>query len=170
MKFIYISHPYSGQEVKNRSNAGKIAAELAKKAPHIMFINPLDVMRHLKTANASYEDTLAKCKALMEKCDGIIMAGDWKNSYGCMTEYEHAKSLRISIWESIEEFRKDEIMDNDCCGNHADCQTCICRTCSNRMECWNCNDCTKEEGQPSPIGYTGKNILEPDCSRYIKKE
>ena len=166
MKFIYISHPYTGQEVKNRSNAGKIAAELAKKAPHILFINPLDAMRHLKTAEAPYEDILEKCKALLTKCDGIIMAGDWKNSYGCMAEYEHAKSLRMTIWESIDEFEQDEVMPHDCCGTHDECRECMCRQCVNRTECWNCNCCTKTPGD-KPIGYTADGVWE--CSRFQKK-
>ena len=166
MKLIYISHPYSGQEVKNRSNAGKIAAELTKKAPHILFINPLDAMRHLKTADASYEDILEKCKALMEKCDGIIMAGDWKNSYGCMAEYEHAQEQNMTVWESIDEFEQDEIMPHDCCGTHSECQKCMCRQCVHRCSCWNCNDCTDVPGA-KPIGFTGCGAWE--CSRYQKK-
>lgn len=169
MKMIYISHPYSGQEVKNRSQAVKIAAGLFKKTPYVLFINPLDVMRHLKTAKASYEVVMEKCKALLEKCDGIIMTGEWKASNGCMEEYNYAKSLRIPIWESFDEFRGDEVMDNDCFGSHASCESCICRTCANRLECWNCNDCIKENGQGSPVGYTGKDIWEPECKRYIKR-
>ena len=167
MKLIYVSHPYSGDEVKNRSEAGKLAANIAKKHPSVLIVNPLDAMRHLKAAKAPYEQILEKCKALLEKCDGIIMMGKWKDSYGCMDEYMHAVSLKMPIWESPEEFDGEEKMLNDCYGNHAECMVCMCGDCAERLACWNCNDCTKEDGQRHPVGYTKEKVWE--CSRYRRK-
>ena len=84
MNMIYISHPYTGAEKENRKAAAAIVAELARKYPHILFVNPLDAMRHLKTAKIPYDAVLEQCKTLLGKCDGVIMAGNWKDSNGCM--------------------------------------------------------------------------------------
>ena len=76
MNMIYISHPYTGNEKDNRKAAAAIAAELAKKYPYILFVNPLDAMRHLKAAGIPYDTVLEQCKTLLGKCDGAIMAGN----------------------------------------------------------------------------------------------
>ena len=55
MNMIYISHPYTGGERDNRKAAAAIAAGLARKYPHILFVNPLDAMRHLKAAKIPYD-------------------------------------------------------------------------------------------------------------------
>lgn len=170
MNLIYLSHPYTGDETENRRDAQRIAATLAKKHLGILFVNPLDAMRHLKAARMPYENVMEQCKALLEKCDGLIMTGDWKGSTGCMEEYLHAKAHHIAIWESTEDFQDEEVMNNDCCGRHPSCESCACRMCAHRLECWNCNDCTQEPGQHSPIGYTGKVLWEAECSRYAKRE
>ena len=119
MNMIYISHPYTGAEKENRKAAAMIAAELAKKYPHILFVNPLDAMRHLKAARFSYDAVLKQCKMLLGKCDGVIMAGNWKDSNGCMEEYLYAVHHRLTIWEGTEEFDAEEVMPHDRCGTHA---------------------------------------------------
>lgn len=170
MKLIYLSHPYTGDETENRRDAQKIAAALAKKYPGILFVNPLDAMRHLKVARLLYEDVMEQCKALLDKCDGLIMTGDWRFSTGCMEEYLYARQHHIVVWESPEEFRDEEVMNNDCCGKYPSCKSCACRICANRLQCWNCNDCTREGGHASPIGYTKKVLWDAECSSYTKKE
>ena len=169
MNMIYISHPYTGNEKDNRKAAAAIAAELAKKYPYILFVNPLDAMRHLKVAKPPYDTVLEQCKTLLGKCDGVIMAGNWKDSNGCMEEYLYAVDHQLAIWEGKETFDAEEVMPHDCCGTHAACKKCICKACAHRLACWNCNDCVQEAGQASPIGYTGGDIWKPSCSRYEKK-
>ena len=169
MKLIYISHPYSGDEVKNRKNATAIAAKLATLYPHIVFINPLNVMRHIPSTNLTYDDTIALCLGLLAKCDGIIMTGEWQKSNGCITEHNFAVKRNIPMWYGEDNFFDDDIMPNDCCGNHKVCEACICRTCAERLACWNCNDCVRETPNTSPVGYTSKTLWKPECSRFRKK-
>lgn len=165
MKLIYISHPYSGDERKNRTDAEKIAAGLQKRYPHIVFVNPLNAMRHIKKTKLTYDDTLALCIGLLAACDGIIMTGSWKDSKGCNMERSFAISREMPVWDDESSFRDREVMPNDCCGKYVDCKTCDCRTCSKRLACWNCNDCTEVAGK-NPIGFTGPNVYA--CSRYRK--
>lgn len=166
MEMIYISHPYTGNEKGNRKEAAQITKMLGKKYPYITFVNPLSVLLHLKDANLAYDTVLEQCKAVLEKCDGIIMAGDWNSSKGCVEERNLAIEHRMVIWESVEDFCADHDMPNDCCGKHHDCGCCLCRECMNRVACWNCNDCTKEPGK-KPIGYTADGVWE--CSRCSKR-
>ena len=98
MDMIYISHPYTGDEENNKASAERIAADLAKKYPDAVFINPLNAMQHLKGTGIPYETVLEQCKTLLAKCDGIIMAGDWVRSSGCTEEYLYAKALHMNIW------------------------------------------------------------------------
>ena len=168
MDVIYISHPYTGDEKNNRKAAEKIAEELSLKYPYIVFLNPLNAMRHMKDTKIPYDTVLAQCKTLLARCNGVIMAGKWKDSYGCMEEYLEAIAQKIIVWESPEDFVAEETMPNDCCGIHDKCKDCLCKECANRLECWNCNDCKWDAGQEVPIGYTEKNCRELKCSRYRK--
>lgn len=84
MKIYYVSHPFTGDEKKNRKDARRITAMLKKDHPQYIFINPLDAMRY--TTGLPYEDSLEQCLELLAICDGIIMTGKWKDSEGCTRE------------------------------------------------------------------------------------
>ena len=170
MKLVYVSHPYSGEEVKNRSDSTKIVAKLADLYPHIVFVNPLNAMRHINQTKLTYDDTLALCIGLLAACDGIIMTGDWQKSNGCKVERDFALSRGMAVWEGEDNFSDEDTMPNDCCGKHPCCERCICRKCANRLVCWNCNDCTREKGKENAIGYTTEKMWEPECSRFRKKD
>ena len=167
MKLIYISHPFSGDVSKNRADAAQIATGLQKKYPYIVFVNPLNAMRHItRKTKLTYDDTLALCIGLLAACDGIIMTGKWQDSKGCNAERDFALKREMPVWEGEGNFNDRESMPNDCCGKYHDCKTCHCRICAKRIACWNCNDCTEIAGK-KPVGYTGAGVY--DCSRYRKK-
>ena len=84
MKMYYVSHPFTGDEKKNRKEARKFTAMLKKAYSQYIFINPLDAMRY--TTGLPYEDSLEQCLELLAICDGIIMTGKWKDSEGCTRE------------------------------------------------------------------------------------
>ena len=41
MKWCYISHPYTGDEEKNKAEAAEIHRKLQELHPDILFLNPL---------------------------------------------------------------------------------------------------------------------------------
>ena len=166
MEMIYISHPYTGKEKKNCKEAERIAMGLSRKYPYIVFVNPLNAMQHLKDTDITYNTVLEQCKLLLSKCDGIIMAGDWEKSKGCLAELSFAKARKIFVWNNVEEFDTEYTMPNDCCGKHNNCKRCLCRKCAHRLACWNCNDCTKLPGK-KPVGFT--EMGKGSCSRYSKR-
>lgn len=170
MRLVYISHPYTGKETANRKAAEEIAAGLSRLHPDIVFVNPLNAFRHMKKAKIGYEETIAQCLALLEKCDGVIMAGNWKDSYGCGKERGHAKAKGMDVWDSPENFMADDVMPNDCCGDHPCCRECYCRVCAERRSCWNCNDCAIDKATKRGIGFTGKKNRRVACPRFQRKD
>lgn len=101
---IYISHPYTGNELQNMKDAEKIAIKLADKYPSITFINPLATFHHLEKTSLTYEDCLDCCLDLLSYCDGIIMTGDWRISNGCQEEYKYAMKRQFHIYEGVQDF------------------------------------------------------------------
>lgn len=96
-KMYYVSHPYTGDEEKNKKEAREITATLKNEYPAHIFINPLDTFQY--TEGWPYEKALKNCIELLGKCDGIIMTGDWEHSRGCKKEKEVADQLDIEITE-----------------------------------------------------------------------
>ncbi|MBO6179425.1 MAG: DUF4406 domain-containing protein [Selenomonadaceae bacterium] len=104
---IYISHPFTGDEEKNRKKAREIAAGLAKRYPHETFINPLDAMQYAENAKLDYNIVISHCLKLLSFCDHIIMTGNWRESRGCQIEYAFAKICDIKVWEMEENHAND---------------------------------------------------------------
>ena len=107
MRAIYISHPYTGNEDRNRAESIWITAKLARKHPDILFVNPLSAMYHVMTAKLDYDTVMEQCVALLRKCDGMILTGDWEESRGCNIEMRIACSdCDMHIWNGTEEFEE----------------------------------------------------------------
>lgn len=98
MKKIYCSHPFTGNEEYNRLDARNKIAELADKFSDKIFINPLDALMYAESAGLSYDDCLGLCVELLYMCDALILLGDWKNSEGCLEEYNYALLKGIPVY------------------------------------------------------------------------
>lgn len=96
----YMAHPYGGK-AENIEKACDMAENLADLHPHMAIINPLDNFRYL--AYFGERDILAREKRVLERCDVLIMTGDWKASPGCMGEASFAYAHNIPIIEPDEE-------------------------------------------------------------------
>lgn len=98
----YMAHPYGGLD--NLFKARYMAKKLADLHPHMAIINPLDNFRYLE----DYEEMsfLERDKQVLERCDVLIMTGDWKKSPGCMGEFSFAYHHGIPIIEPDEENAK----------------------------------------------------------------
>lgn len=99
-KIYYVSHPFTGDEEKNRRKAREITAELKKAYPKFIFINPLDVFQYTELVKAwNYEDILKQCLELLQICDGLILTGDWQESRGCRAEKQEAEGKGLEIYQ-----------------------------------------------------------------------
>lgn len=96
----YMAHPYGGK-AKNIEKACNMAERIAGRHPRMSIINPLDNFRYLEYFGE--RDILEREKQVLEKCDVLIMAGDWRASPGCMGEFSFAYHHGIPIIEPDEE-------------------------------------------------------------------
>lgn len=93
MRRYYISHPYTGNEEKNRAEAARIQRELQERYPEVLFLNPLAMFAPL--VDLPYEQVMLYCLEMLKSCDEVIMAGDYVYSKGCLREFDEAIARRI---------------------------------------------------------------------------
>lgn len=96
----YMAHPYGGK-AENIEKACDMAEKLADLHPRMAIINPLDNFRYL--AYFGERDILTREKQVLERCDVLIMTGDWTASPGCMGEASFAYAHNIPIIEPDKE-------------------------------------------------------------------
>ena len=94
MKRYYISHPYTGDEEKNKMDADRIRAALKEAHPGICFMNPLGMFGNKDT---DYFIALADAMELLSVCDAVIFCPGWENSCGCRAEKAFAIQQGIKI-------------------------------------------------------------------------
>ncbi len=94
---IYIGHPYTGDEERNRERALRAEEVLRQATPNAEFFNPVGRMTEQFKA-LSYVEVMNHCLAELALCDGIVLCGKWEDSPGCRMEAKHAKALEIPRW------------------------------------------------------------------------
>ena len=92
----YLSHPYSGDETKNRAAAEAIQRELQEKYPDVLYISPIANFKAL--AGMEYDVIMGYCLELLDKCGGVTMTGDYRASKGCMIELAYARKYNIPVF------------------------------------------------------------------------
>lgn len=92
----YLSHPFSGDEEKNRAAAEAIQRELQERYPKAIYINPIAQFKAL--AGMEYDKIMGYCLELLTRCDGVTMAGDYRASKGCVIELTCARHNGISVF------------------------------------------------------------------------
>ena len=98
MKLAYVAHPYTGYEETAPKQVEKIIRELRKKNHEVTYISPVNSFAHFGDT-VSYDDMMMMCFNLLQKCDVLILAGNWRNSVGCKLERMLAENLAIEIVE-----------------------------------------------------------------------
>lgn len=95
MRMYYVSHPFTGDEEWNKKDAREQVARLKKENPQYLFINPLDAFTYAE--DLTYEEIIKQCLELVQKCDGLVLTGDWKKSRGCLLERKEAEQYGLEI-------------------------------------------------------------------------
>ena len=89
MKKIYIAGKISGLSVEDYTNN-------FAKAERYLFgkgyepVNPLD----FTTENMSWNECIKICLEVLERCDGIYLMRNWKDSKGARLEYKKAIAMQ----------------------------------------------------------------------------
>lgn len=105
MERYYISHPFTGNEEKNKVDADRIRAALKEAYPNICFINPLGMFGD---KDADYCTAFADALELLSVCEAIILCPGWEDSTGCRAEKAFAmqQCIRIMYLEDFPEAMK----------------------------------------------------------------
>ena len=106
---IFVSHPLTGNEKKNRSNAIRVVASLQQEHPGVQFLNPLEIFRPLDGLCPEYA-ILAACMNLIRGCDAVLQCDGWEKSAGCRAEAAYAILMDIPC---IKADGLDDIGDDD---------------------------------------------------------
>ena len=96
MNMHYLSHPFSGDEVKNRAGAERIQRELQEKFPKVLYVSPIANFKALE--GMEYDKIMGYCLELLDKCGAVTMTGDYHSSKGCMIELAYAREYHIPVF------------------------------------------------------------------------
>ena len=100
----FVSHPYKGDIKKNLKKCTKICNNLLDMDyiifSSIIHSHQLDIVKRRTPEFWYYQDI-----EILKKCDGIILCGDWEESFGCGIEKMFAESIGLEIlyYEDIRE-------------------------------------------------------------------
>lgn len=97
---VYISHPFGGLE-DNRQKVESIVRNLVKQNPDITYISPIHALGYLYS-DTSYEAGLEMCLELLDKCDKMLVFGDYASSRGCTAEILYCQEFFIP-YEIVED-------------------------------------------------------------------
>ena len=100
MTRIYIAHPYTGDEEKNREHAIKVEELLREATPNVSFYNPVGRLSEQFKA-LPYLEVMDRCLAELASCDGVVFCGAWENSTGCRMEVRRARELQLPRWYGV---------------------------------------------------------------------
>lgn len=90
---VYISHPFAGHRA-NYDEVTKTVTDLQMQHPDWLILSPIHTFSMLYD-KLEYQDGLDRCLWLLEKCDEMLVYGDYKNSKGCLCEIEYCKLRNI---------------------------------------------------------------------------
>ena len=94
-KWVFISHPLSGDIKKNKKKVNKICKNILRKYDKdIIPISPLHLFDFIEDEKGIRENILNVCYFLIEGCDEVWSYGDSK---GCKLEEEYALKSNTPI-------------------------------------------------------------------------
>lgn len=90
---IYISHKYQGDN-ENKIEVEHIIEVMLAHNPNCKPVSPIHCFGWLYD-RLSYQDGLNLCLALLDKCDIMLVYGDYTTSRGCNAEIDYCKAHGI---------------------------------------------------------------------------
>lgn len=92
---VYVSHPFQGLQ-ENVEEVEEIIHELVEENPEHTFISPIHTFGFM-FHTTEYEHGLEMCIQLLDKCDMMIVSGDWGNSVGVNREIDYCFQNKIPV-------------------------------------------------------------------------
>ena len=107
---VYVAHPCGSDIKANRKECRNIISMLTKTlGDKYIFISPVLNYSHMYH-DVDYISGMETCLSLLQRCSFLLLAGDWKNSKGCLCEYGAARSIDMPISELIRMLVKANIV------------------------------------------------------------
>lgn len=97
MKLVYLSHPFTGNENENRTDARFTCSDLKEKHKEWCLINPLDNFMWTQNIKLSHREILNMCLEILKACDSIYLCHGWERSIGCQEEKKLAEEMGMEI-------------------------------------------------------------------------
>lgn len=111
-QLIYVAHPYGGDDI-NKFGIDQIMENLVLMDKHNVYLSPLHnySMLYFET---EYTKGLQICLDMLDKCQVLVLCGDWESSKGCIGEwaYAKAKGKQVYTWLEWTELLKKKKGDN----------------------------------------------------------
>lgn len=101
MRLLYIAGPFSGttdMQEHHIRRAEVAASRVMRECPGVYPVVPHSLGR-ATVAYGTPEYHYAGTMALMERCDGVLLVGDWMRSKGAVAEEQRARALGMPVWE-----------------------------------------------------------------------
>lgn len=96
---VYVAHPCGGLIRKNRKECRQIIKVLTKNlGEKYVFISPILNFGHMYY-DIDYICGIETCIDLLQRCNILLLTGDWKNSKGCLCEYGAARAMQMPVSE-----------------------------------------------------------------------
>lgn len=96
---VYVAHPCGGLIRKNRKECRQIIKMLTKNlGEKYVFISPILNFGHMYY-DVDYICGIETCIDLLQRCNILLLTGDWKNSKGCLCEYGAARAMQMPVSE-----------------------------------------------------------------------
>lgn len=99
---IYIAGKITGEKHYKRK-FGKVERILKQKGHSVFNPATLDAYPEF-----TWEDYMSVTKAMLKRCNAMLLLPDWKYSKGAILEYEYAKKLGISVFFSLKDIPKNK--------------------------------------------------------------
>ena len=101
---VYVAHPCGSDIKANRKECQNIIGMLTKTlGDKYIFISPVLNYSHMYH-DVDYICGMETCLSLLQRCSFLLLAGDWKNSKGCLCEYGAARAIDMPRSELIRMF------------------------------------------------------------------
>ena len=99
---VYLAHPYKGKK-ENANKAREIEKEIyawiSMNSSDATIMSGIHAFCHFPYEKESFKTGIDRCLMLLNKCDCLILSGDWQSSKGCCAEYAFATAKEIPIFE-----------------------------------------------------------------------
>lgn len=96
-KLVYVAHPF-GNIKENQLKIDAIMEELVLTDTNNAYASPIHNFGFMYLEGDEYVKGLNICLRLLQKCDVLVLAGNWRTSRGCNAEFTLAKKTGIPIY------------------------------------------------------------------------